>query len=347
MSRRTTSIATPVAHLVGPGKLKVINGRLAFAAGQETPVRLDPAALRTVLCYGKVGVTDEAVALLFKHGVQVAWLTPAGNRCQGRLERSDPSTTLLRIHQHQVLQRPEWKRALAAGLVAAKLESQIAAARHYQRHGCRAAGGVVSQLRAALRQCQEAANLDVLRGVEGAASARWFELLGRLLVAPWVFPQRLRRPPPDPVNALLSLGYSILTRRAEARATAAGLEVALGALHEFRPGRPSLACDLVEPLRVPAVDRWVIQVCNEHQVMPDDFLPEGGGMRLRPEVFGRIVHSWEKHWEEGSQQQALDQVLEQLVTAIRRYGAELPTPVSESAESGGLGDAASDWTEGG
>src|SRR5712691_6693143 len=102
MSRRTTSIVTPVAHLVGPGKLKVINGRLAFATGEATPVRLDPIALRTLLCYGSVGVSDEAMRLLLQHGVEVAWMTPAGHRCHGRLVRSDPSTTALRIQQHQV-----------------------------------------------------------------------------------------------------------------------------------------------------------------------------------------------------------------------------------------------------
>src|SRR5258707_9820404 len=103
MARRTTSVITPVAHLVGPGKLKVINSRLAFTTGEGTPVRLDPEALRTVLCYGDVGVTDEAFQVLFKHEVEVAWLTASGHHCRGRLVRSDPSTTALRLLQHQVL----------------------------------------------------------------------------------------------------------------------------------------------------------------------------------------------------------------------------------------------------
>ena len=80
---------------------------------------------------------------------------------------------------------------------------------------------------------------------------------GQLLRPPWRFVQRVRRPPTDPVNALLSLGYTWVLTRTVARCEAAGLEVNLGGLHDYRPGRPSLACDLMEPLRVPAVDRWV------------------------------------------------------------------------------------------
>ena len=63
MAKRVTSVSTPTAHLIGPGKLKVINQRLAFSTGQGTPTRLDPASLRTLICYGKVGITDDAFAM--------------------------------------------------------------------------------------------------------------------------------------------------------------------------------------------------------------------------------------------------------------------------------------------
>ena len=106
-------------------------------------------------------------------------------------------------------------------------------------------------------------------GHRGQRQLRWFELLGRLLNPPWQFSRRVRRPPTDPVNALLSLAYTWLTNRATARIQAHGLEVALGALHEYHPGRPSLACDLIEPLRVPIVDRWLVKTCNRNEVAAD------------------------------------------------------------------------------
>src|SRR4051794_19751513 len=100
-----------------------------------------------------------------------------------------------------------------------------------------------------------ATNADQVRGFEGAASAAWFAFLGGLFEPPWSFRARARRPPTDPVNALLSLGYTWLLNRMNARAEAAGYEIYLGGLHEYRAGRPSLGCDLIESLRIPAVDR--------------------------------------------------------------------------------------------
>lgn len=327
--RRITSVATPVAHLVGPGKLKVVNGQLAYATREQPPLRLDPAALRAIYCYGAVGVTDEAMQTLFHHEVEVSWLTPAGTRCRGRLVRSDPSRTTLRLLQHRAFAVPERQREWATRVVAAKIDSQTHAARHYQRQGCAAAGNVLRQLAAVRQQC-EAATLEQVRGLEGAGSAAWFGLLGEILVAPWQFTQRTRRPPRDRVNALLSLGYTWLLARTVARCEALGLEVNVGALHEYRPGRPSLACDLMEPLRVPAVDRWVVALCNQGQVAWDDFQVEEEGVRLQPGRFPAILHLWEVHWHEQEQEAALDAWFAEFVAWLRQGQ---PNGTSEEAEN--------------
>jgi len=328
--RRTTTVATPVAHLVGPGKLKVINGYLAFSAEGQAALRLDPQELRQLLCYGDVSVSDRALELLFGHEVQVAWLSPAGQRCRGRLVRSDPARAALRLLQHQVLAQPEEQLALARAVVAAKIASQQEAARHYQRHGCTTAGPVLEQLAAAEETCRRAAALDVLRGVEGAASAAWFGLLGQLLAPPWEFRTRSRRPPADPVNALLSLGYTWVLTRTSARCEAHGLELYLGALHDYRPGRPSLACDLMEPLRVPAVDRWAIAVLNGRELAVEDFVPEEkGGYRLKPEAFGRTMHKWETHWLQGGMDVQLDGLIQQLIRYLRQRDSSPSGPTGE------------------
>jgi CRISP-associated protein Cas1 len=330
--RRTTAVATPVAHLVGPGKLKVINHQLAFTAEDQAPLRLDPQALRTLLCYGDVGITDAAFQVLFRHDVQVAWLTPAGNHCRGRLVQADAPSTSVRLLQHQFLSVPPRRLDLARRLVAAKIESQVQAARHYQRHGALASGGVLQQLHEALASCAAATGLEQLRGIEGSASLAWFAVLGQVLQPPWRFTQRVRRPPTDPVNALLSLGYTWLLTRTVARCEAAGLEVYLGALHEYRPGRPSLACDLIEPLRVPAVDRWVIGLLNQQEIAPDAFVAEEGGIRLRPAAFGRILRKWEEHWLGNGPDQALAQLVEEVLSLLRQ-GAMLSS-ASPGTETG-------------
>ncbi len=314
MTIRTTSIATPTAHVVGPGKLKVVNGRLSFTTGEGTPLRLDPEQLETVLCYGAVGATDEALQVLFQHDVHVAWMSPNGHRCRGRLVGFGDNGTTLRMMQHQALSDPAVKLNLARRAVSGKIDSQMLGARHHQRHGVREAAGTIQRLQDRLRQCNTCTDLDVLRGVEGAATLAWFDLLGKVLVAPWRFDQRTRRPPTDPVNALLSLGYTLLLNRILARCQAAGLEVNLGALHEYRPGRPSLPCDLIEPHRVGVVDRWVVELCNQMRIKPDDFVTQDGGVRLKPERFGTVLGWWEERW--ASQQ--FDKLVEQTVEAFMK-----------------------------
>ncbi len=317
--RRVTKIATPIAHLVGPGKLKVVNRQLAYSTGDEGgPLRLDTAALKRILCYGGVSISDAAFEILFAHDIEVAWLSPVGQRCRGRVVRSDPAHASLRLIQYRVLHDPQCQREAAGDLVRAKLASQHKAAEHYQRHGIPEVGPVLRQLRDLGERCGDA-TLDVLRGLEGGGSAAWFGLFARLLVAPWQFPGRVRRPPTDPVNALLSLGYTFLYTRTVAACEAAGLEIQLGALHEFRPGRASLACDLMEPLRVSAVDRWVVLLCNQQRLAPTDFQPdeEHGGLRLQRETFPVVLRDWEAHWQAGPEA-ALEERVEAFIAWLRR-----------------------------
>jgi CRISPR-associated protein Cas1 len=306
--RRVTHVATPIAHLVGPGTLAVTNRQLVYVPrvpGEEGPLRLSPEALRALYCYGAVGVTEDAFAVLCEHDIQVAFLTAGGTRCKGRLVHADTSRTALRRLQHAAFAPGGRARDWAEVIVTAKIDSQLAAARHYQRHGAREAAAVIGRLEEVRARCA-GAEVESLRGLEGTASATWFGLLGGLLNEPWRFEQRVRRPPTDPVNALLSLGYTWVLNRTAARCEAAGLELNLGALHDWRPGRPSLACDLMEPLRVPAVDRWVVAACNQGCVTEADFVAEGGGIRLQPDSFGRILYDWERHWSRAAQEAELD-----------------------------------------
>ncbi len=317
---KPTPLATPVAHLLGPGKLHASSGKITFTSPGRDPLRLDPNALKTIFCYGPVSVTDQALALLFQHRVEVTWMTSAGFRCRGRLVGNQPHSANLRILQHRVLANPSHRLCLARTLVQAKIRSQIDAARHYQRQGSRPAGAILAPLQQILAQCQNAPSLDSLRGSEGHATSLWFTAFAKILRNPWHFSRRTRRPPTDPVNALLSLAYTWLTQRAAAAVQGRGLELALGALHDYHPGRPSLACDLVEPLRVPAVDRWVIKLCNRNEIAPTDFITEKPGVRLHPQVFGRVLASWENHWSQTRQEDILRQWLDEFVDSLRRLG---------------------------
>jgi hypothetical protein len=105
--RRPTAIAAPVAHLVGPGKLKLANGRLVFATEERTQPALDYHALRAVYCYGPVGITDDALETLFRAGIAVSWLSSGGQFFRGQLTGPHTDSTLLRVGQHRFLADPE------------------------------------------------------------------------------------------------------------------------------------------------------------------------------------------------------------------------------------------------
>jgi hypothetical protein len=195
-------VEAPVAHIVGPGKLKVVNTHLAFSARGSTTVRLDLNSLETVVCYGRVSVSDQALKMLFRENIQVSWMSATGQKFWGRIASNASDRTLLRIQQHRALLDTAWKLETARTLVVEKIDSQIRAARHYQRQSITEAGSVRSKLKSIEQRAREAQSVEALRGHEGAASALWFRLLHRLMRPPFEFPCRTLRPPRDPVGVV-------------------------------------------------------------------------------------------------------------------------------------------------
>jgi CRISP-associated protein Cas1 len=140
-------------------------------------------------------------------------------------------------------------------------------------------------------QIPVAPNRDTLMGLEGVAAAAWFRWLGHSLAPAWGFHGRNRRPPRDPVNALLSLGYTLLGGEMLGMVQQHGLDPAQGLLHELVPGRESLVLDLIEPLR-PSVDLVVLGMLD-HLLTPEDFSnTPAEGCRLSKEARGRFYQAW-------------------------------------------------------
>lgn len=122
------------------------------------------------------------------------------------------------------------------------------------------------------RSLEEASDLDALRGVEGSATRKHYEHLGRWLEpSGFLFEGRTKRPPADPVNSMLSLSYSLTMSTNLAAINLVGLDPAFGFLHEDYYGRPSLACDLMEPWRTDLAERFVLRICNRQEIRPDHF----------------------------------------------------------------------------
>ncbi|MGF1531103.1 MAG: CRISPR-associated endonuclease Cas1 [Puniceicoccaceae bacterium] len=156
----------------------------------------------------------------------------------------------------------------------------------------------VDYLRALRAQIYGAQTLDTLRGVEGVATARYFEVYGTYFPKNLPFEKRSRRPPRNPPNAILSFLYTLLGNEIVLQLRAVGLEPAWGVLHEHEDGRPSLALDLLEPFRAPVVDSTVLDLINHKRLTRDDFeTTEEGGVLLRSKSRRKVFVAWEDRLE--------------------------------------------------
>jgi CRISPR-associated protein Cas1 len=157
-----------------------------------------------------------------------------------------------------------------------------------------------AQLANCLRQVGRQDNLESLRGKEGEAARIYFGAFNRLIRAEgFEFSGRNRRPPRDPVNALLSFAYVLLASQMVGALEGVGLDPAAGFLHRERPGRPSLALDMIEPMRAPLADRFVLALINLRQVQPKGFTTTASGAVEMDEKTKKIfLTAWEERKHE-------------------------------------------------
>jgi CRISPR-associated protein Cas1 len=257
----------------------------------ERKAQLPLLHLAGVVCFGRVSMSPDLMAALAETGAHVAFFSPTG-RFLARVEGVPGGNVLLRRQQYRVADDPARTLALAKALVIGK----IANARQFLLHARRdaaeehrdALAAAGERLAILTRSAAAGESLDAVRGAEGAAARDYFGCFNAMLKRnqdAFRFEQRSRRPPRDRINALLSFGYALLMQDCAGAALGAGLDPAVGYLHEERPGRLCLALDLMEELRAPVVDRLVMSLVNRGQIGPDDFVHEpAGGVRLKDEA---------------------------------------------------------------
>ncbi len=226
--------------------------------------------------------------------------------------------------------RRSWSRRLVRHKLAAQRASLLGAAeeRPAQRHGLRAAAQTLAQLLERLRH-EPDLELASVRGIEGAAAAAYFSAYASLFAPALGFEDRNRRPPRDPVNACLSLGYTLAHHQACCAAAAAGLDPAIGFYHDLAHGRESLACDLVELLR-PRVEAWVWRLFRERKLRAEHFRKHAGACLLGKAgraVFYEEYELWSVRW--ARQQRRICRLLVRALTGEDPGGSlEDATPVS-------------------
>jgi CRISPR-associated protein Cas1 len=238
-----------------------------------------------IAVFGPVTVSPGVVALCAESGVALTYLEESG-RLIARIDAPRSGNVLLRREQFRRADRPEACAALSRCFVAGKLHN----ARNALLRGARetedpvdrsAMESAAARLGQHIADLAGAATCDAVRGHEGDGARVYFDVLPRLIrpVRREGFPMngRSRRPPLDPVNALLSFAYGLVRNDCIAALTAAGLDPDVGFLHVDRPGRPGLALDLMEEFRTLVADRLVLALINRQQVAPADFVTRDGG----------------------------------------------------------------------
>jgi CRISPR-associated endonuclease Cas1 len=185
----------------------------------------------------------------------------------------------------------------AEALVLGKLHnSRILLLRLNRRHDSAIAEQAIADLAKLIDKAPSADSLDALRGYEGQGARVYFRGLASLFAEPFRFEQRTIRPPKDPVNSMLSLGYTLLHHNLYSFVQALGLHTHFGHLHTPRKHHPALVMDLTEEFRAPIVDSFVAYLINSHVLKPEDFTPpdERGGVYLYPDALKVFL----KHWED-------------------------------------------------
>jgi CRISP-associated protein Cas1 len=228
-----------------------------------------------VVVLGRGTVSPATLMELLERKIPLTFLHKSG-RYLGSLEAPLGKNIFIRSAQWDAAKTDQAKALhVVRGFIRGKLKNYRHSLLRAQRENGLELGKPIRLLEGAIDALAGADNIDSLRGFEGAGSAAYFGCFGQLLKNPdFRFDHRNRRPPLDPVNALLSFGYALLLHDVQSAVTIAGFDPYLGYLHTERYGRPSLALDLMEEFRPLVVDAVVLAAVNKKLLLPVDFTKE-------------------------------------------------------------------------
>lgn len=269
---------------------------LEVSVDHDRKARIPIITIGGVVCFGRVSASPSAMALCAEHGVAVTFLTEHG-RFLARVSGFTPGNVLLRREQYRRADCPGGGLDVVQAVVATKIaNSRTVLLRALRDHGRVEGAEVLAEaerrLAANIARAHAATSIDQARGIEGESAAIYFGAFGHMIVAQrdaFRFGGRSRRPPVDPVNALLSFVYTLLVHDLRAACEASGLDAAVGYLHRDRPGRPGLALDLMEEFRAVLADRLVLSLINRQQVRPDGFRALDGGAVVMDDATRKTV----------------------------------------------------------
>lgn len=296
----TLYVTTQNAYLNKEGQSVVVN------VEKEVRLRLPIHTLDGIVCFGAVSMSPFLMHHCAESNVAVSFLSEYG-KFLARIQGPISGNVLLRREQYRVADRPEDAAQVARNMLIGKLANSRTVLRRALRDYAdkidgEALGRAETRLTQYLKRLDAPYPIDELRGIEGEAAASYFAAFPQLITCndpAFTFTGRNRRPPTDPVNALLSFVYTLLVHDCRSALEGVGLDPCVGYLHTDRPGRPSLALDLMEEFRAFLADRLVLSLINRRQIQPKDFNDSAGGaVAMTDDARKTLLSTWQKRKQE-------------------------------------------------
>ena len=298
---------------------------------KETRLSVPIHHLESVCIFGNVMVSPGVMRLCAEHGAAFTFMSETG-RLIARVDAPQSGNVLLRREQFRKADKPEESLKIARWIIAGKLQNArgvlMRTARQIGRpmaigpdtapaHALKTSDDISALDKAAeriayiIRALERAASVDEARGYEGEGAKIYFGVFNNLMKQQredFKITERNRRPPLDPTNALLSFSYALLLHDCVAALTAAGLDPNVGFLHSDRPGRPSLALDLMEEFRPMIADRHVLTLINRKEVDKGGFVKrDGGAVEMSDAARKAVVSGYQQRKQEEVEHPLLEQ----------------------------------------
>ncbi len=292
----TLYVTTQGAYLAREGDTVLVR------VEEQTALRVPIHTLSSIVCFGRVSSSPPLMGLCAENGVALAFFTQSG-RFLARVQGPVSGNVLLRREQYRRSEDQGQAADIARSVVIAKVANcrtvLVRAAREKpEAPGAEDLDAGALRLARLVEELQKPKPLDTVRGHEGDAARVYFEVFDHLITESkeaFFFRTRSRRPPLDNVNALLSFLYTLLTHDVAAALEGVGLDPAVGYLHRDRPGRPSLALDIVEELRPVIADRLALSMINRRQIRGDGFrTTESGAVEMGDATRKEVLVAYQK-----------------------------------------------------
>ena len=248
-----------------------------------------------VMVFGNIQITTQTLHQLLSHGIETAIFTLNG-KLIGQVTPPGGKNILLRQKQYEKYKDKHFVSEFSKAIVHLKVLSALNLLHDYHKnYPDKITGQEIAEIQNTMDKIKDEPNLDSLRGIEGAVTAKYFNILGRILTDEWDFSVRSRRPPKDGPNAVLSFGYTIVTSELRSLLDGVGFDPFLGYYHQVHYGRPSLALDILEIFRHCFIDRLMLRLFNLSILTKDDFNQVGkGGVYLSKSGKGKFFTQYEQ-----------------------------------------------------